>query len=102
MANPMKASLSSKKNDSGGLITHDGQTVGSFTISAPYGAEGQTVSGSPAIAIAGTPIIGKSFDKPMPSGRLTTTFTAGSKSGRYFTTFKLDGGNDVTMIVDVK
>lgn len=88
-------------DDAGGLLTHDGQSVGSFSISAPNGASGQKVDGTPSVKIPGTPIIGKSFDKPMPAGRLTTWFTAGSKPGRYFTTFKLDGGNDVTMIVDV-
>lgn len=91
-----------QKSEAGGSLTHNGKSVGTFSISAPSGAHGQKVEGEPSIKIPGTPIIGKSFGKPIPSGRLTTNFTAGSKPGRYFTTFSLNGGNSVTMIVDVK
>lgn len=99
--NPYDGLMIEQKNKDGGLLTHNGKPVGSFTISSPSGAKGQKVEGGPSTKIPGTPIIGKSFGKPIPSGRLTSKFTAGSMPGRYFTTFSLRGGNSATMIVDV-
>jgi hypothetical protein len=90
-----------QEDGSGGTLVRDGKPVGRFVISSPAGAEGQTVAGGPSIELPGTPVIGKSFDAPIPVGRLTASFTAGSQPGRYFTTFELEGGNSATMIVDV-
>ena len=88
-------------NDSGGRLVHGGKEVGRFAFSGPPGAMGQKVTGGPSIAIPATPVIGKTFGEPIPTGRLTTQFTAGSVPGRYYTTFSLKGGNSVTMVVDV-
>jgi hypothetical protein len=46
-------------------------------------------------------VIGNTFGDPVPVGRLTASFVAGSEPGRYFTTFELYGGNSATMVVDV-
>jgi hypothetical protein len=88
-------------DDSGGRLVHGGKEVGRFAFSGPPGAMGQKVTGGPSIAIPATPVIGKTFGEPVPTGRLTTQFTAGSVPGRYYTTFSLKGGNSVTMVVDV-
>jgi hypothetical protein len=90
-----------QKNGDGGTLVHSGKVVGRFSISSPQGATGQKVSGGPSVALPSTPVIGKSFGEPIPVGRLTASFTAGSKPGRYFTTFELNDGNSVTMVVDV-
>lgn len=90
-----------QENDAGGKILQNGATVGRFTIKAPKKATGQKVSGGPSVALPTTPVIGKTFGKPIPVGRLTARFTAGSKPGRYSTTFTLDGGTSATMVVDV-
>lgn len=84
-----------------GMLVHNGKPVGHFSISSPQGAKGQTVSGGPSVLLPGTPIIGDSFGAPIPVGRMTASFVAGSEPGRYFTTFGFDGGNSVTMVVDV-
>lgn len=84
-----------------GFLVHNEKKVGTITISTPVGATGQSVSGGPAVTIPGTPLIGNSFGAPIPAGRLTAIFVAGSEPGRYFTTFALDGGNTATMVVDV-
>lgn len=86
---------------SGGQLTRDGKVVGRFKINAPKGATGQKVTGEPSIKMPGTPVIGNSFGAPIPSGRLTAMFTAGSTPGRYVTTFEMNGGNSVSMVVDV-
>jgi hypothetical protein len=90
-----------QQDGDGGALAHNGKVVGHFSMSSPEGAKGQRVSGGPSVRLPGTPIIGKSFGKPIPVGRLTALFTAGSEPGRYFTTFELHGGNSVTMVVDV-
>lgn len=79
-----------------GALVHKGETVGAFTIDAPPGAMGQHVTGGPSIALPREPV----FDAAIPTGRLTLHFTAGSKSGRYVTTFALAGGDSVRMTVD--
>lgn len=89
------------ESEIGGFIMHNGTKVGTVTISTPVGATGQSVSGGPSVKIPGTPLIGNSFGAPIPTGRLTAIFTAGSELGRYFTTFALDVGNTATMVVDV-
>jgi hypothetical protein len=90
-----------QENDGGGRLVHNGQLIGRFSISSPNGATGQSVSGGPSVGLPGTPIIGGTFGAPVPTGRLTASFTAGSEPGRYFTTFELYGGNSATMVVDV-
>jgi len=86
----------------GGQLMHEGKAVGRFTITAPESATGQKVSGGPSVQIPSTPIIGTSFGVPIPAGRLTAMFTAGSQPGRYITTFDMHDGNNVSMVVDVK
>jgi hypothetical protein len=90
-----------QENDGGGRLVHSGQLIGRFRISPPNGATGQSVSGGPSVGLPGTPVIGDTFGAPVPVGRLTVAFTAGSEPGRYFTTFELYGGNSATMVVDV-
>lgn len=89
-----------QENDDGGRIVHSGQIIGRFTISSPPGATGQRVSGGPSVTLPSTPVIGDTFGSPVPVGRLTASFTAGSEPGRYFTTFELYGGTHATMFVD--
>jgi hypothetical protein len=90
-----------QKGDAGGTLVHNGKTIGRFSISSPQGAKGQKVAGGPSVRLPATPVIGKSFGTPIPVGRLTASFTAGSQPGRYYTTFELNGGNSATMVVDV-
>lgn len=89
-----------QKDDAGGDLMQNGKKIGSFAIKAPAGASGQKVSGGHSKAIPSTPVLGKTFGKAIPVGRLTAHFTAGSKPGRYSTTFELNDGNNVTMHVD--
>lgn len=84
-----------------GELRHKEKVVGWFFISAPEGAMGQKVTRLASVAIPGTPVIGKSFGTPIPAGRLTAQFTAGSKAGRYVTHFEMNQGNQIHMIVDV-
>jgi hypothetical protein len=90
-----------QENEHGGRLVHSGQLIGRFSISSPNGATGQSVSGGPSVGLPGTPVIGDTFGTPVPVGRLTASFTAGTEPGRYFTTFNLYGGNSATMVVDV-
>lgn len=85
----------SQRDDSGGDILQDGRAIGRFTIDAPTGARGQSVSGEPSV-LAEVP---GSTDK---AGRLTASFTAGDTPGLYVTTFALDGGNVQQMQVEVE
>ncbi len=87
-------------DDLGGRLVYSGKEIGSFTIEAPAGATGQSVSAGPSIALPSTPVIGKSFGKPIPVGRLTAVFKAGSVAGRYLTRFEMNDGNSVLMVVD--
>lgn len=81
-------------DDAGGSIVVGDAAIGSFSIEAPDGATGQTVSGGPSVE-ANSPVSGA------PSSRLTAQFTAGDTPGRYVTTFEMDGGNSLQMFVDV-
>ena len=83
-----------QNDDSGGDIVQDGAVIGSFTIDAPEGATGQSVSGGPSVD-ATAPVLGKA------TARLTATFTAGDMPGDYVTTFEMDGGNSLAMHVTV-
>lgn len=83
-----------QSDDSGGDIVQGDAVIGSFSIDAPEGATGQSVSGGPSVEIA-SPVSG------IPTGRLTATFTAGDASGQYVTTFEMDGGNTQQMFVTV-
>jgi hypothetical protein len=98
---PFEGISAVQKDGAGGTLMANGKSVGRFTIEAPEGATGQKISGEPSKKIPSTPVIGKTFGAPIPVGRLTTRFTAGSKPGRYTTTFEFDGGTSATMIVDV-
>jgi len=83
-----------QNGDAGGDIVQDGAVIGTYSIAAPDGATGQSVSGGPSVD-ATAPVLGKA------SGRLTTTFTAGDLPGDYVTTFEMDGGNVQQMHVTV-
>lgn len=83
-----------QSSDAGGDIVQGDNVIGSFTIDAPEGATGQSVSGGPSVAID-APVSG------LPTGRLTATFTAGDAAGTYATTLELDGGTSQTMFVTV-
>lgn len=89
-------------DDQGGRLVHGGSDIGRFSIEAPAAASGQSVTAGPSVALPGTPVIGKSFDEPIPAGRLTASFRAGSAAGRYITRFELNDGNSATMVVDVE
>jgi hypothetical protein len=80
-------------DDAGGTIVSGDATLGSFSIDAPAGATGQSVSGGPSVEF-NAPVSGA------PTGRLTAQFSAGDTPGRYVTTFELDGGNSLQMFVD--
>jgi hypothetical protein len=83
-----------QNDDTGGDIVQDGAVIGTFSIAAPDGATGQSVSGGPSVdAVA--PVLGKE------AGRLTASFTAGDSPGDYVTTFQMDGGNAQQMFVSV-
>jgi hypothetical protein len=85
----------SQRDRRGGDILQHGSSIGRFTIEAPAGALGQTVSGEPSVL---SDIPGSS-DK---AGRLTATFTAGDMPGLYEVTFVLDEGNSQKMQVEVE
>jgi hypothetical protein len=80
--------------DAGGDIVQDGAVIGTYSIAAPDGATGQSVSGGPSVD-ATAPVLGKA------AGRLTATFNAGDLPGDYVTTFEMDGGNTQQMHVTV-
>ena len=84
----------SQTDDATGVIVVEGEPIGSFTIEAPAGATGQSVSGGPSMDFA-APVSGA------PTGRLTAQFVAGDTPGTYVTTFELDGGNSQQMYVEV-
>ena len=83
-----------QSGDAGGDIVQNGDVIGTFTIDAPDGATGQSVSGGPSVAID-APVSG------LPTGRLKATFTTGDAAGTYATTLELDGGTSQTMFVTV-
>lgn len=71
-----------------------GHRIGSFTIEAPEGATGQSVTGGPSIEVLAP-------QSGAPAGRLTAVFTAGDKPGLYVTTFEIEGGFTQQMFVNV-
>ena len=81
-------------DDGGGDIVLGDEVIGVFSIDAPEGATGQSVSGGPSVEFA-APVSG------VPTGRLTAEFTAGDTPGTYVTTFELDGGATQQMFVEV-
>jgi len=83
-----------QNDDAGGDIVQGDAVIGSFSIAAPDGATGQSVSGGPSVEID-SPVSG------VPTGRLTASFTAGDMAGTYVTTFEMDGGNAQQMFVTV-
>ncbi|MFV2062230.1 MAG: hypothetical protein ACC726_01795 [Chloroflexota bacterium] len=83
-----------QNDDAGGEIVQGDAVIGTYTIAAPDGATGQSVSGGPSVEID-SPVSG------VPTGRLTATFTAGDAAGQYVTTFEMEGGNAQQMFVTV-
>lgn len=83
-----------QSDDSGGDIVQGDAVIGSFTIEAPDGATGQSVTGGPSVEF-NAPVSG------VPTGRLTATFAAGDTPGMYVTTLEMDGGNSQEMHVEV-
>lgn len=81
-------------SDVAGDIIQGDAVIGSFSIEAPEGAAGQTLTGGPSVGID-SPVSG------LEVGRLTAAFTAGDTPGTYVTTLQLDGGNSVQMHVEV-
>jgi hypothetical protein len=82
-------------NDNHALLVQGRRVVGQITIEAPRGASGQQVTSlGPSIPIVG-PILN------LDTARLTVQFTAGDKSGRYTTTFRMNNGTSVQMFVRV-
>ena len=82
-------------NDHHALLVQGRRAVGQITIDAPAGAVGQQVSSlGPSIPIVG-PVLN------LDTARLTAQFTAGDTSGRYITTFSMNNGTSVQMVVDV-
>jgi hypothetical protein len=77
------------------LLKQGNRTVGHIRIQAPVGAVNHKVSGGPSTEI-NAPI------KGIPTALLKVQFTAGSESGRYTTTVKLHGGNELNMFVDAQ
>ncbi len=87
------AELIQNSEDGGDIVVGD-EIIGAFTIEAPAGASGQTVTGGPSVE----------FDAPVsgvPTGRLSAQFTAGDMPGSYVTTFQMNDGNTQQMFVDV-
>ena len=91
---PMEGVTVEMINPEFALLKKGNRAVGHIRIHAPAGAEAQSVSGGPSVVVP-API------KGVPAGRLTVQFTAGSASGRYATTVKINGGNALKMFVDV-
>lgn len=82
-------------NDKHAVLVRGRRVVGQVTIEAPSGASGQQVSSlGPS-----TPIVAPVLN--LDAARLTAQFTAGDKSGRYTTTFRMNNGTSVQMFVDV-
>ena len=78
----------------GGDIVQGDRLIGWFTIEAPMGASGQTVSADPSVLS----VVPGSMAE---AGRLTTSFIAGDTPGLYVVTFRMVGGNSQQMQVEV-
>ena len=77
-------------------LRRDNAVVGHIFITSPAGATGQEVyTENPSFAIP-SPVSG------VPTARLTALFRAGSATGTYVVTFKLNGGNTVKMFIQVE
>ena len=76
-------------------LVQDGRTVGGVSVIGPRGASGFQVFEEDESAEINSPITG------IPTARLTVWFRAGDLPGLYTVTFSLNGGNSLTMFVDV-
>jgi hypothetical protein len=77
------------------LLVQEEEVIGHVFVDAPAQAEGHQVATPAGSAIINAPVTG------FETGRLTVCFKAGSVPGDYVVTFKLNGGDTVTMFVDV-
>jgi mono/diheme cytochrome c family protein len=77
------------------LLVQGEEVVGHVFVDGPAQTEGYQVATSAASAVINAPVTG------FETGRLTVCFKAGTVPGDYVVTFKLNGGNTVTMFVDV-
>ena len=76
-------------------LDQDGRTVGGVSVVGPEGATGfQVLTSAPSAEIS-APVTG------VPTARMTVFFRAGDLPGLYTINFKLNGGNDMTMFVNV-
>ncbi|HZD57230.1 MAG TPA: hypothetical protein VE136_10930 [Anaerolineales bacterium] len=92
---PMEGVTISMVKPSHGLLLQGNNVVGQVFISSPAGASGQEVfTENPSFSIP-APVSG------VPTARLTAFFRAGSATGEYVVTFKLNGGNSVQTFVSV-
>ena len=77
--------------------------VGQVFIDAPYGASGYGLEVNPLgcpTLLSAAPVIGPTTGiGPDPVGRLDVRFRTGDRPGDYITTFALDDGNSVQMVV---
>jgi mono/diheme cytochrome c family protein len=77
------------------LLVQGEEVVGHVYVDAPAQAEGHQVASLAGSAIIKAPVTG------FETGRLTVCFKAGTVPGDYVVTLKVDGGNTVTMVVEV-
>ncbi len=77
------------------LLVQGEEVVGHVYIDGPALAEGHQVITPAASVIINSPVTG------FETGRLTVCFKAGTVPGDYVATFKINGGNTVTMFVEV-
>ena len=77
------------------LLVQGDALIGHVYTDAPALAEGHQVTAPAASTIINAPVTG------FETGRRTVCFQAGSVPGDYVVTFKLNGGNTITMHIDV-
>jgi hypothetical protein len=71
------------------------EIIGHIYVDGPAQAEGQQIAATAGSTIINSPVTG------FETGRLNLCFKAGTVPGDYVVTLKLNGGNTVTMFVDV-
>jgi len=97
--NPLSGVTLAQTNENHYLMMQSGKVVGQVFIDAPAGATGHTIALplDASFEIPSAPIIPPPL---IPVARLNAWFTAGSMPGRYVTTFQVNNGNSVQMVVD--
>jgi hypothetical protein len=80
----------------GGRLVQGGKSVGQITIEAPPGTTGQELFSEAASTGINAPVTG------VPAGHLRAFFRAGSATGKYVVTIRVNGGNAVQMVVRVR